>query len=130
MLDTIKKDIMNSINNLDQFDYKKAEKKARSIWKTQLENYTYIDNKRFSGMETGKMIAYIDLDYKKISFGLLSSIKHNKHNLIDRIILKSIKHKTYWKIDPKKYHIFQSKSVIISTLRSLLEELNYKVEKN
>ena len=34
MLDTIKKDIMNSINNLDQFDYKKAEKILK--WKPKI----------------------------------------------------------------------------------------------
>ena len=121
-----KNDIMNRLNNVKNVQID-IDTIARKKWKSELAEYVYIDNSRYSAISTGKMIAYINIEFDNLSFGLVSKIEHDRKKRVTKILLKSITYNTYWKIDIKKAHIFQSKSQSVDFFRNIINNLNYKV---
>ena len=122
-----KDDIINHLNNMknSQVD---IDAIARKKWKSELEEYVYIDNTRYSAISNGKMIAYINIEFDKLSFGLVSKIEYDRKKRVTKILLKSITYNTYWKIDVKKNHIFQSKPQSVDFFRKIINNLKYKVK--
>lgn len=120
-------DVQNYLDN-GEISNVDIEPMIRKLWKSSLSEYTYIDNTRYSAIQCGKMLAYVDIALKNLSFGLVSKIEYNRKKKINKILLKSITYNTYWNIDIKKYHIFQSKSQSVGFFRNLINNLNFKVK--
>jgi len=115
---------LNSIlENMECCDTSECEKNCRYYFKDDLLHYTYIDNSRFSTITAGKMIAYVSLDYEKLSYGLVANVKR-VNGLVKNITLKSLSYSTYWKINPSKCHVFQAKSDNTSFFKDIVDKIN------
>ena len=121
--------IMKHLNNVKTPDID-IDTMARKKWKSELSDYSYIDNSRYSAICSGKMIAYINIEFDNLSFGLVSKIECDRKKRPVKLLLKSITYNTYWKIDVKKYHIFQSKSQNVDFFRKIINKLCYTVKED
>jgi hypothetical protein len=80
-------------------------------WKAKLLEYDNIKN--ITDLKKGYMLRYVSIDLKKISTAsvIVDFIKDPENDSVKFILLKTLKYQTLWKIDPKKYYLFQTKPV-------------------
>ena len=108
----------SKINILEE---NKIIKKIKSKFRENLEGYNYIN--KLKELKVGNYIKYIDLDIKKIVYGILINItKYDKIDGIRYITLKHTNNKNIWNIKPSKCYIFQKKNKNRSNLSKILDE--------
>lgn len=127
---TDRDNVIKLLNNMDDVNYSDVETKCRKYYGEEIKDYEYIPNTKYNTLETGKNIAFVDLDYSKLSFGLIANIKYTRGKIVKQLVLKSLAYGSYWKLNVNKYHIFQLNTIDKDYCKNILDELNISFDKN
>lgn len=125
---TDKENVMKLLNNMSDVNYSESEMKCRKFY-DEIKDYVFVPNTKYDTLATGKNIAFIDLNYSKLSFGLIAKIKYTRKKIVKQLVLKSLAYGTYWKLNVDKYYIFQLDNINKDYCKNILDELNISFDK-